>query len=319
MPNEVYETRKEWLAGRRSRLGSSDIAAIFGYGYANQSPYTVWASKVHDIEQEVDAATQQRFDLGNVTEKLTIELFKMARPDVNVKFDKQPRIRYQKCWPWLGVTIDAYAVKPSRVIEAKFVGFGAQGDWLNDAIPMKHHIQIQSQLAATGWESGFLVGWDGNRPPMIREIPRNEPFIKSMIARLDRWWSTHVVGNEPPPVDGLKATSGTLQLLHPLDNGEAVYLSPRLQELAIERAEAKEKIKDLELIARSAENHIKAELGEATYGELPNGSAVSWKHTSRESYVVKASEFRTLRFLKKLPANAPSPEYKEDENNVDNS
>ena len=69
----------------------------------------MWASKVHGVSREIDAATQERFDLGNMSERLTIELFKMYT-GIQVKRDKKHRIRFQAKWPWLGFTVEALSL-----------------------------------------------------------------------------------------------------------------------------------------------------------------------------------------------------------------
>jgi hypothetical protein len=58
---------------------------------------------------------------------------------------------------------------------------------------------------------------------------------------------------------------------------------------------AKEDIKEAEARKLAAENLIKAAIGEASFGDLPDGARYSWKQQSRKECVVAASTFRVLR------------------------
>ncbi len=58
---------------------------------------------------------------------------------------------------------------------------------------------------------------------------------------------------------------------------------------------AKEQIKSAEAMKTAAENRIKAALGDATFGLLPNGGLWSWKTQTRKEYVSPETTFRVLR------------------------
>lgn len=98
-----------------------------------------------------------------------------------------------------------------------------------------------------------------------------------------------------PSTDGSESCRRAIQRLHPKDSGESVPLpvewlehSARLAELKAQKSGTEKEIAELE-------NALKAIIGDATYGVLPDGSRWAWKTQSRKEYVVAASEFRVLR------------------------
>lgn len=98
-----------------------------------------------------------------------------------------------------------------------------------------------------------------------------------------------------PSTDGSESCRRAIQRLHPRDNGESVPLpvewlehSARLAELKAQKSGTEKEIAELE-------NALKAIIGDATYGVLPDGSRYSLKTQSRKEHIVAACEFRVLR------------------------
>lgn len=98
-----------------------------------------------------------------------------------------------------------------------------------------------------------------------------------------------------PSTDGSESCRRAIQRLHPKDSGESVPLpvewlehSARLAELKAQKSGTEKEIAELE-------NALKAIIGDATYGVLPDGSRYSLKTQSRKEHIVAACEFRVLR------------------------
>ena len=104
-----------------------------------------------------------------------------------------------------------------------------------------------------------------------------------------------------PPVDDSPATTAVLRMLHPNDSGEAVELSSDDQVWMDKLAVAKEHIKEEKSRETEAKNHLMESLGDASYGEFPDGRSCSWKTQTKKSFVVKESTTRVFRVAKKLP------------------
>ena len=56
-----YLDRTSWLAARKSGIGASESASIFGVGYKGSSPVTVWYDKTtNELDQSEPTALMRR-------------------------------------------------------------------------------------------------------------------------------------------------------------------------------------------------------------------------------------------------------------------
>src|SRR5688572_18480429 len=95
---EVYDTMDQWLDARNSVIGASEAASIFGVGYADESPMSVWGRKVGKIESKEDT---DLLECGRVLQPSIIELFrrryKRENPDRVCDFNMHPLGEYTLC------------------------------------------------------------------------------------------------------------------------------------------------------------------------------------------------------------------------------
>jgi predicted phage-related endonuclease len=94
---------------------------------------------------------------------------------------------------------------------------------------------------------------------------------------VETFWTRHVLGGEPPAVDGRPATSAALAARYADSEPELVAdLGPyaaTVQELRLLRAE----LADLDGEKDRLENEIKAALGPAEAGEIDGARVVTWR------------------------------------------
>jgi len=296
----IYTSREDWLEGRRRVIGASDTAGIFGVGYANQSPISVWDSKVNPPRE--DEEENERLWIGSLMEPTLRAIFerKMQMPCNSVG---GMTIWVHDQIPWLAATLDAatlHAEYGPCPVELKNVDNFQGKEWQNGQSPLKFQCQVQQQLAVTGASHGFLLGLIGGNKPEVRVIERNDRYIETMIAKLAEFWDYVERREMPPidkfPVDNYAATNRFLSTLWPEDSGASVTLPPEADYWAQQREDAKAAIKDAEKLVDEAEAKIKAALGDATVGLFPCGSVVTWKAQHRKEYVVRASSSRVLRY-----------------------
>ena len=308
----TFKTKAEWLDARRRLITASDSRALLGMGYANESPMTVWESKVVGTSgyNEGDIGLQ----IGLLMEEPMREICCLLT-GVKPKKDQTYRIRLHHEHPWMGATLDAWLYEDKQLIpyEFKDVGSYHADEWANDQVPVKVQIQVQHQIAVCGAPHAMVMGWiKGQRVPQLRKVPRNDEFIAALIPRLREFFEL-VERHQPPNVDNTIATSQALFRMHPDDNGLAILLPDKMAALAEALLKTKERIKQLESDKREFENVIKLMLGHHTAGVLPDGTGFSWKTQERKEHVVKASKSRVLRTFKKLPKgmtydeSAPTP------------
>lgn len=292
-------TRDQWLAARQSFIGASESAAIFGVGYRDQSPLTVWESKVMPLT--LDSEEDKRLRIGRLIEPALRSIF----TDETGLFCESPGdfvIHRSEKFPWMGATLDGLANDYGQTVpvELKNVDTWNREEWEGDQSPLKFNVQMQHQLAVIGASHGYLFGLIGGNDPQVRKIERDDRFIQAMIAELSKFWR-YVELKEPPPVDGSVASSLALARLYPRDTGAVVDLPAEAADWAAKLADAKSQIKAAEDVKRECENKIKALIQDASYGRLPDGSGFSLKAQDRAGYTVKPSSTRVLRVVKRVP------------------
>lgn len=302
----TFTDRDEWLAARCSVIGSSDVPALLGLGYAGQNAMTVFASKRGQVEQRFTKATQKRFEKGRIGERFVLDMFRLET-DLDPVHTSLPAICYHPTLDFLGASLDAYVVESGEhcAVECKMVGGKAWMDWADDEPPVRHAVQVQHQLLCTGWNRGYLVGWTGEECK-IYEIHRQESLLELLAEKLTRFWHDNVLAGVAPPLDGSEATAEALRMLWPHDKGDVVELGEAEVGLYNRIGEIDSSLKALKAEQEEAKSRIKLLLGDASYGVLPTGAAVSWKTQERKGYYVEPGESRVFRRHDRLPKGVAS-------------
>lgn len=297
---EEYTSRDAWLRARMRGIGASDTAGILGEGYEDQSPITVWDSKVNE-PREVDPVKLKRFKVAKLLEPAMRSILS-DETGWPCESAGEFTIYRNEQNPWLFATLDGLIEHPDYglcVAELKDVGQHNRKEWENEEPPLKYAIQCQHQLAATGLEHAFIQGLIG-RVPVIKHVPRNERFIDAMLGKLAEFWD-YVARSELPPIDASAATGRILAKLWPEDSGATVVGPPESAEWDAAITKAKEDAKDAEARETANANLIKAAIGNASFLDLPGGGRYSWKQQSRRvtckhcGEVISDSSFRVLR------------------------
>jgi len=299
--------RDEWLHERRKHIGASDAPVILGHGYASQSPFTVFQSKMgHDLAPT--EAEAKRFERGHICEKFALQLFTL---ETGIEVETEDNvICVSDEDPWMAASRDGVVVGSGAPVEAKMVSSWMRREWLEggkEVIPLNHHIQLQHQMFVTEKDHGWLVGVaDGT--PMIREVPRNDRFIAAMREKLRRFWDCVLEGREPE-IDSSAATKRMIKALYPDDLGGVAPLPADVACFGQAREELLAMKKEIGEAIDFCENRLLAAIGDSTYGYGPDGRIVySWKKEYHAASVRKASSRRVLRICKRgLPPTLAPP------------
>lgn len=298
MKRTVYATRDEWLEARRSSIGASESPGILGHGYASDSAMATYASKVGILDDVIDETTRRRMDIGTAIEPVIRELFtEESHYGFCVKHAFELCVSDER--PHVSASLDGVVPFSSgnAVFEAKNVDAFLRHDW-DDAPPLRVQIQVQHQMYVTGYQMAYVAALIGGNELVIHEVERDEAFITAMLPALDEFWQ-FVETKTPPPPDHTQATSDALRRLYPQDDGEIIDLPPEALEWDESLQDLKKTIKEMEEEKRGFENELKACIGDAAYGLLPNGKRYSWKTQPRKGYTVEDGETRPLRRVNK--------------------
>lgn len=295
-----YDSREAWLSARDVSIGASESAALFGLAPdGRESEYSLWAKKAGLIEPDkIDA---EWIHWGQALEPLIADRYAERTGNILWTPPTPWCVAVHHRLPFLTATIDRWIVEaPGRTdrgdLEIKNVG-AFNADWRdggNTEVPLYVQAQVQHQLAVTGFGWAVVAALIGGNKLETFEIERNDEFISELEAKAEEFWGK-VQRKEAPPVDGAAATTRALKRLHPDDSGATVDLDGEIAKWVAKRASAKDVEKAAKAEIDEAENHIKAAIGAATFGRLPDGITISLKTQERAGYVVDACKFRTLR------------------------
>lgn len=295
----VDEARQKWLQKRQKGIGASDAAAILGLS-PWKAALTLWAEK-SELLEPVDLGDKEYVEWGNILEGpiATRYVAKTGRTLIDHgRYD----IRFSDQFPWMHCTIDREIVPiegngdgPGD-LSIKNVGAYKLKDWETEP-PVYYQVQLQHELIVLGWTWGSFAILIGGNTFHWLDVARNDKFCKFLIEKEEGFWDSIQRGNPPAP-DSSDAAKEVLLRLYPKDTGESVELPPDASYWIERRSELKAQEKLVKSELQEMENNLKAAIGEASIGLLPDGSGMSWKRQHRKGYTVAASEYRVLREIK---------------------
>lgn len=297
-----FERRDQWLAARTHGIGASESAALFGLSRWD-SPLSLWTRKRGIVvEEDKDESESEWLEIGLAIEPTVAALYErrtqrqLWTPETPWTVARHARI------PFMTASIDRWVIEAadkdgSGVLELKNVGGFMAHDW-EDEPPLHYQVQVQHQLAVTGFRWASVAGLIGGNRFKHYDVERNEEFIGELEAKCIEFWEKVQRGEMPPP-DGSKHTARALKALHPKDNGAGVSLPDEAVAWWDELCAIRKQNSANEKREKELKNLLAALVGPATFGSLPDGRLVSYKHCSRAGYVVDPTEFRVFREEKK--------------------
>lgn len=309
-------TRDEWLAKRRESIQASEVAAILRED-PRRGPLDVYASKVLGAP---DLAAADWLQFGRDVEAGIASMYatKTGRP---VRDLGATTITIHPDIPWLGATLDRQTdpfddlpapdgCEGPGALELKhFSPFQWRRDPITgervrtyvtpeqwaEAPPLENLIQNHTQSHCAGWEWSSLASLHPGYQLVWVDQPRNDDWFAVAYPLLEDFWR-RVQDKDPPPPDGPRCLDA-VKRLYSAETGETVELDAAALELANEWERAKAAGRKVTSVIKECEAKIRAEIQDATFGQLPDGTLLTLKTTKRKGYTrtVEASEFRTLR------------------------
>lgn len=296
----VHADESSWLAAKQAWIGASEAPVVLGVS-PYSSPLKLWSEKTGRIERQASTAIMRR---GNrleqpVAEMVADETGWTLTDNGRYAVCKHPEIE------WMGCTLDRI-IEPIDErgpgnLQIKTADWRTAHLWDN-GIPLHVAVQVQHELAVTGYTWGVVAVLFGIDDMRRFEFSRNERFIAAMIASEHKFME-HIWTDTPPPLDGSEATADAINRLYPRKDtqGIAVDLPAESADWDERLLEVKKQIKELESEKTELESRIKSAIGEATFGLLPHGGRYQWRQQQR-SYEARAAyttTFSTLSRMKK--------------------
>jgi len=258
-------TREEWLALRGSgrRIGASEVAALFdaqpAYGLTR---YALWHVKAGLVPPpEVDGP---RLKWGLRLEQVIAEA---AAEQEGWTIQKG---RYALCDDArLAASLDFEILGDTPgVLETKNADWLAhKRAWQNDEPPMHILLQLQAQLACTGYSWGAVACLIGGNDLRVYRYEARPKLIAEMKARAAKFWQS-IEDGIPPPVDGSDGASHVLRSLYPevIDDAADMRSNNEWPEAVADFIAAQDTRKQADAAYDLAKNRVAALLGEHKRG-----------------------------------------------------
>lgn len=290
---EEYPTKDAWLKGRRHGIGASEASAVIGLN-PWKSALQLYAEKLEIAEP--DAAESEAMEWGLLLEPVIAERYAgVTRRELA---PVEPFTIYRsRQHPYMTATFDRLIIGDPRglgVLQIKTAGQFRAEDW-EDEPPVYYQVQTQQEMAIAGATWGSLAVLIGGQRFRYFDLVRNDRFLSVLAEREGAFWA-RLLAQDPPEVDGSESARDILRKLYPRETpGLVVNLPGEAVDWDMDLQQVKNMGKEYEVKKQALENKIKAAIGEAESGILPNGTSYTWKASERKGYVVEATVTRTLR------------------------
>lgn len=267
-------SHEEWLKLRSQYIGGSDAAAVVSMN-PFASPYSLWAEKTGKVP--------------GFTGNLATEVGTYLEEFVAQKFAQETGKKVRKCnqgflnseYPFAIANIDRDIVGEDAGLEIKTTDSLNLKKFKGGEYPANYYCQMVHYLAVTGKQRWYLAVLIGNKEFKWFTLDRDEDEIAALMTAEAEFWEL-VKKNTPPAVDGIKATSKTLNAVY-ADSDDAVVDLNGFSFNMRKYMALKEQIKDLETQAEQIANQVKKFMGKAGRGECAEYK-ISWKTQTKNTF-----------------------------------
>lgn len=246
-----------WHELRLSRIGASEVAALFGCGY--QTHFELWHEKRGDLPH-ADYADNERIVLGKCLENGIAEA---AGQLYGYDLKKSAEYFTDDTTPGLGATPDYFLVRdglelPAEVKNASWGSF--KDNWIihEDGYvepPLRFSLQVQTQLACTDASEGLLVALISGDRIVRCTLARHEPAIAEIRTRVRAFWDS-IENNQEPPAEMPADMDAAKRVWHAGEGSVDLRGDPDIEGWLEQLRELREVRKKVEADADVIEGHI---------------------------------------------------------------
>lgn len=228
-PTPFVHDSDEWHALRARHVGGSEIAALFDLpddqlpAYAMRR-FALWHVKAGRAPPPKIDPVRPRWGL-----RLETVIAEAAAEDHGWEITRGGYV-IDPTTPGLGCTLDfIIASDPDEdgpgALEAKNVDWLVhKRSWTNDEPPPAVLLQLQHQLAATGYTWGAVAALIGGNESRVYRYKARPKLIAEIRRRVTEFWAS-VRAGKAPPVDGSDSASQVLASLYPEIFEDAIDMS----------------------------------------------------------------------------------------------
>jgi len=272
------------LENRKKGIGASEAGIVMGLNKFI-SPYQLWMIKTGKMQQE-DISDLPQVYWGSIHEEPIAQHYAKI---MNCKVHRVNDTLFHKEYPFILCHLDRKISNVSKILECKFAMF-ARDDWGqsgSDIVPLTYIVQVQHQLAVTGYEEADLAvligGWDFR----VYHFKRDEQLINKIIEELSAFWKC-VETDTPPPM----RDRTDVELAYPFTNGNLVEAEPNVIYTVEQIRELKTKEKELADQKEKLNNVLTLFMKDAEGIRTDKEVLATWKPNAKGSRVLRIMEPR---------------------------
>lgn len=275
---DYFQSRQEWLEGRKRGIGGSAAGAILGVN-PYESAWQYWARLKGRLPKKEENVAM---DMGHRLEPIVVDLFREAtgatidpqtEGDFNVTNDD---------WPHLVGSPDRIGEQDGNrfVLECKTTGQTIDPDDL----PKSWFCQLQFYMLLTDINRGAIAWLSRGRDFCFRWFDRDDDFCAWMGSTLEIWWQTHIIGDSEPDVKGMD-----VDIAYPVSTEATVEMSTEAYNAIMRIKELKAQAKGLETEAEELIRFVKGFMKDNAIAVFKGEKVATWKSSKpREMLDTKA-------------------------------
>lgn len=269
---------------RKKGVGASESAIILDLNKFT-SPYDLWLIKTGQKEAP-DLSDIPQVYWGCVHEDIIAKEYEKV---MNCKVHAVPETLFHAEYPHILCHLDRVVTGKRKILECKFAMFAGDqwGPSGSDIVPMQYIIQVQHQMAVTGYEEADIAvligGWDFR----VYHFKRDEQLINKIIKEVSLFWDC-VTNNIAPPLRDRK----DIETAYPFPNKNIKDVSeaPEILSTICQIKEIKHSAKELDEKRSKLEDDLTKFIKDAEGLKLNDQLLVTWKANVRGSRVLRILE-----------------------------
>lgn len=306
----TYSNREDWLRGRLSAIGASEVSVMLGLAPATWgSRRSLFEKKAHQL----DLADDREFLMwGSLLEPAIAQGFATLTGTTLANLGAYTRVS-QPDAPFLTATLDYVIPAGQRggrdgagTLQIKNAG-SYKSEEFAEGLPRHYQVQAQAEFAASGLSWGeFAVLFGGNELKVF-PVERDDAFIALMLEEV-REFVAMIAAGTPPPMDGSDGTRRALLARWPQSDEAAVALDESFASAWESHKLVSAELKRLEREKKEIENRFLEALGTASVGVIPGVGRMSFPtiHVAERVQHVKATSYRRIYLPTKADAKKAS-------------
>lgn len=260
-------SHEDWLEGRKRYIGASETAAVLGLD-RYKSPYQLWLQKTNPDNEELGGIGAQRAAAGLRAEDMIAD---WIADKYDIKVQRDNKIRLHERLPFWSCNLDRVIVSHAggtAPLELKTTSRESLKSWNINAdepnpIFMHHWVQVQAQMAITGYSWGAIGvmpadSFMGFGEPELIEVERDEDFIKMAEREIEAFWNNHILTNTPPPA----TTIDDFKSLYPVAGPPPLEIAGEVYDQIVKLAQIKERQKAIKEEHDALDLQVKLLMGE---------------------------------------------------------